>query len=78
MATISPGTYTFQQVFDLAGFDLASEAAAEYNDGNVDHRRVKVGRLGFDSPDELFVVPAAAETVDIELDGKVVSTLTVE
>jgi hypothetical protein len=68
--------YSIEEVLDEAGFDLAKEAAVDYNDDGVDMRRVKVGGLGFDSTEDTFRV--VGDSLEITLDGEVVATLEVE
>jgi len=69
MASIKPGTYTFGEIFDHAGFNFAKEAAAEYNNGGPDYRRVLVGGLGLDDLSDKLVVPPTADQLVIALDG---------
>jgi hypothetical protein len=79
MASIAPGIYTFNEVFGLADFDFATEALTSTEDNEyVDHRRVQVGGLSFDDPDQIFRVPESADEVEITLDGAAVATLTVD
>jgi hypothetical protein len=78
MASIKAGTYTLEEIFRKANFDFADKAAADYNDGNPDYRRVKVGGLGFDSLDEKIVVPVTANELVISLDGESAEVLSVE
>jgi hypothetical protein len=76
MALASGQVYTVGEVLAEADFDLASEAAVDYNDTGYDVRRVKVGGLGFDSVEDSFRV--AGDKVEVSLDGEVVKTLEVE
>lgn len=78
--TIAPGFYTFQQVFDTLGFDVNEKAAVEYESSGagVDYRRVKVGGLGFDDPDQTIHVPESAKTLEVTLDDEVVAKATVK
>lgn len=78
MASVRAGMHKVSDLLAAADFDFASEAAAEYLDGQPDHRRVKVGGLSFDSVDQEVRVPVTANEVEIELDGAVVATLDVE
>jgi len=76
--TIQAGTYTVRELLDRAEFDFEKKAAADYNDGNPDFRRVKIGGLGFDDLDDTVVVPVTADELEITLDGKAETKLTVE
>ncbi len=77
MASIQAGSRTIQEILDAAKFDFAAKAAADYNDGQPDFRRVKVGGLGFDSLDKQVTVPPTADVVEITLDGKKEASLDV-
>lgn len=77
MASIQAGTYTIQEVLDAAGFDFATEAAAEYLKGEPDYRRVKVGGIGFDHLDERLTIPVTADSVVVTLDDVPHTTLDV-
>lgn len=67
--TITPGLYTFKQVFETVGFSM---------DGITDYRTVKVGGLGFDNPEtDTLRIPEGAEKLEITLNGSVVVTATV-
>lgn len=68
--------YTFSEALQLAEVDLNEVAAVDYNPDGVDLRRVKVGGLGFDTPDATFHV-GHAESVEVTVDGEVVATLEV-
>jgi hypothetical protein len=70
MASIPAGRHTFGDLFRSAGFDFEAKAAADYNNGAPDYRRVKVGGIGFDSLDDVIVVPYTVDTVAITLDGE--------
>lgn len=77
MADIQAGTYTVQEVLDKAGFDFKEKAAADYLNGEPDHRRVRVGGLSFDDPNETVTVPTTADELVVTLDGKEHATLKV-
>jgi hypothetical protein len=66
---IRPGTYKVSEIFRIAKFDLAKEAAVDYGDG-IDRRRVTVGGLPFSDVDELIHIPVTANEVDIAVDNK--------
>jgi hypothetical protein len=76
--TIEPGQYSIEDVLSVANFDFHKEAAADYLDGEADHRRVTVGGLPFGSLQDEVFIPQHAETVEVVLDGKVVATLKVD
>lgn len=78
MASIQAGSYTIQQILDRAGFNFREKAAADYNNGEPDFRRIKVGGLSFDSLDKEVNVPVTADEVVITLDGKKVVSLSVD
>ena len=78
MASIEPGQYKVSELLAAAGFDLAEEAAVDYNDLGYDPRRVRVGGLPVGSADDEVFVPATADEVLIELDGKEASRLDVD
>lgn len=73
MAKISPGMHSVRDLFAKAGFDFEGQAAADYNDGAPDYRRVKVGGLSFDDLDREVRVQPTADSVEITLDGKKVA-----
>jgi len=77
MANIAAGRYTYRELFNDVGFNFEDSAAADYNDGAPDFRRVKVGGVGFDSLDDVVVVPYTADTLDISVDGKAAQTLNI-
>jgi hypothetical protein len=77
MANIQAGTYTVQQILEVAGLDFNREAAADYLNGQPDYRRVRVGGLGFDSLEECIVVPVTTDELVVALDGKTHTTLKV-
>lgn len=80
MATIQPGMYTVEQIFSIAGFDLAEKASADHSPDGIDRRRVKIGGLSFDSIDKIINVNEGDEPgaqIEITVDGKVEATLTV-
>jgi hypothetical protein len=60
--TLEPRVYTFKEILDQAGLVV---------DDTYDRRRIKVGGLGFDSIDETFKVPEAANELELTLDGEV-------
>lgn len=64
---MKPGIYTFQQVLDQFGIELPE-----------DRRRIKVGGLGFDSPDQTFRVPETTAKLEITLDSEVVKTVNIK
>jgi hypothetical protein len=78
MASIQAGLHSVREILDAASFNLEEKAAADYLDGAVDHRRVKVGGLGFDSADKTIRIPVTADEVEITLDGKKEATLSVD
>lgn len=63
---ISAGIHTFKEVLDLAGLEV---------DQNFDRRRISVGGLSFDDPEEKFRV--VGEELVVLLDGEGHSTFTV-
>ena len=69
MASAYAGRYTYRELFNQVGFDFNAKAAAAYNQGQPDYRRVKVGGVGFDSLDDEIVIPYTANTITITLDG---------
>lgn len=77
MAKISPGIHSVRDLFAQSGFDFEGQAAADYNDGAPDFRRVKVGGLGFDDLDREVRVQPTADSVEITLDGQKVAELEV-
>jgi hypothetical protein len=78
MAKVQAGLHSVRELLDAAGFDFEKEAAADYNDGAPDFRRVKVGGLSFDDLEKSVNVPPTADSVEITLDGKKVASLDVE
>ena len=78
MASIKAGSQSIRDILAAANFDFEKEAAADYNDGAPDARRVRVGGLPFDSLDKQVSVPVTADEVEITLDGKKVASLSVE
>jgi hypothetical protein len=78
MAKVKPGLYKVSELLDKAGFDLKKEAAADYLNGEVDHRRVQVGGLPFDDVEKVIEVPVTANEVVVSLDGKEVAKLEVD
>lgn len=75
MAKIQAGTYTVSQVFQQAGFDFDAEAASEGR--GPDFRRVRIGGLGFDSLEDVIVIPETADKVAIVVDDKEHTSLNV-
>ena len=69
---ISPGVHTFQEILDRAGVDFQKAVTVENEDGStrVDHRRVLVGGLGFDDPNQIFNVPEEGDPIEVRVDGK--------
>lgn len=78
MSSIKSGNHTIKEILDIAEFDFHAKAAADYNDGDPDFRRVKVGGLGFDDLDKVVHIPSTATEVVITLDDKPEVTLEVE
>lgn len=78
MASIQAGSYTIQEILDHAGFDFRAKAAADYNNGEPDYRRVKVGGLSFDNLEKRINVPVTADELVITLDGKKAVALAVD
>lgn len=72
--TVSPGLYTYRELFDRFGFDVEKEAAVNYESSGpgVDYRRVNVGGLSFDDLDQQIHIPEGAEKLEISLDDEVV------
>ncbi len=66
--TITTGRHTIAEILARAGITM---------DEVIDYRRVKIGGLGFDYLDELFLVPESATSVTVTLDGEVFMTFTV-
>lgn len=71
MSKLTPGIYTYGEILKLANFDLKAKAESDF-------RRVTVGGLHFDDPNNVFVVPESASRVDISLDGSVEESLDVD
>lgn len=78
MASVKPGQYKVSELLEAAGFDIEKEAAADYLNGGVDHRRVKVGGLPFDDVSKLVEVPPTANEVVISLDEDEAAKLEVD
>lgn len=78
MAKVKPGLYKVSELLEAADFDIQKEAAADYLNGEVDHRKVKVGGLPFDSVDKIVEVPVTANEVVITLDGEEAAKLEVD
>jgi hypothetical protein len=77
--TLTPGLHSFAEVFERAEFDLAEHATVDYGAGPfVDHRRVTVGGLTFDDPNNTFVIPEAADRVEIRGEGDLKKSLPVD
>lgn len=87
---IAPGFYTFREALTRAGVDFDEAVTVKNDDGTtrVDHRRVLVGGLGFDDPDQTFVVTkldgdefipeGGHPPVEIRVDGKLKGKLEVD
>jgi len=55
---ITPGIYTFKELLEKAGVDYQKAVTVEDANGSrVDNRRVVVGGLSFDDPNQTLVVP---------------------
>lgn len=78
MASVKPGLYKVSELLEAADFDIKKEAAADYLNGEVDHRKVQVGGLPFDSVDKVIEVPATANEIVITLDGAEAAKLEVD
>jgi hypothetical protein len=78
MFKIEPGVYKVSEILARAKFDFNKQAAADYNDGKPDYRRVQIGGVGFSDLEETVRIPVTADQVEVTLDGKVVSTLAVD
>jgi hypothetical protein len=77
--TVTPGLHSFAEVLERAEFDLDEHATVDYGAGPfVDHRRVTVGGLTFDDPNNVFVVPEDADRVEIRVEGELKKALSVE
>lgn len=72
---INAGIYTFGDLFSAAHFNVNEAAAADYNNGQPDYRRVQVGGLPYSGNlDEIIHVPPTATSVEITVDGEPVHT----
>jgi len=77
--SIRHGLHTIRELFEKAEFDFEKHATVDYGAGEqVDHRLVRVGGLPFDSLDKVIDVPAGAGKVEIEVDGEVKKSLSVD
>lgn len=73
------GLHTVRELFDAAGFDFEKHATVDYGAGEfIDHRLVRVGGLPFDSLDKVIDIPEDATLVEIEVEGELKKTLTVD
>lgn len=77
MASIYAGLHTVREVFNAANFDFEAQAAADYNSGAPDYRRVKISGLGFDDLGDTVNIPVTIDEVVITLDGAEVARLDV-
>lgn len=77
---ITPGIYTYGELVDLAGVDLDKSVEVENADGSirVDFRRINVGGLTFDHPDNTIVVGEDSESVEVRVEGKLEGKLSVD
>jgi hypothetical protein len=77
--SLEPGTYTIQQLLDHFDFDVDRKAAVSYESSgdHVDYRRVKIGGLGFDSPEDKLMV-VSGSSLELTLDGEVVNSVDVK
>lgn len=78
MASVKPGIYKVSELLEKADFDFEKEAAADYNNGAPDFRRVQVGGLPFDDLNQTVRVPVTANAVSISLDGEEKASLEVD
>lgn len=77
-ASIRPGVYTYGELLKAAGVDFEKAAAADYNAGGIDFRKVSVGGLTFDSLDNVVRVQAGSEKVDVRVEGKLEGSVAVD